>query len=91
MRAKGYQVKLSAPECLLRSGTTPYWHIDFVNLLRGVNGLETVNEVLFPEPIQASDGMSVSFALTDAKGNEVLRKSFSLRDKTIPNRCLKTL
>jgi|GEM_PF-7081740 len=91
MGIKGYQVKLSEPECLLRSGTTPYWHIDFVNLLRGVNGLETVNEVLFPEPIQASDGKSVSFALTDTKGHEVLRKSISLRDKAIPNRCLRKL
>lgn len=91
MGTKGYQVKLSEPECLLRSGTTPYWHIDFVNLLRGVNGSKAVNEVVFPDPVQDSSGMSVSFALTDTKGNEVLRKSVSLRDKAIPSRCLRKL
>lgn len=91
MGVKGYQVKVSGAECLLHSGTTPYWHIDFVNLLRGVNGSKAVNEVVFPDPVQDSSGMSVSFALTDTKGREVLRKSISLRDRAIPNRCLKTL
>lgn len=91
MSANGYQVKLTGPDCLLRSGTNPYWHIDFANLIRGVNSAKTVNEVVFPNPIQEPSGASVSFALTDTDGNEILKKSISLREKAIPNRCLKKL
>ena len=91
MSVNGYQVVLSGPECLLRSGMTPYWNIDFVNLLRAVNRSRTVDEILFPDPIQDSSGKTVSFAFTDTEGNDVLKKSSSLRDKSIPRCCLKKL
>ena len=91
MSANGYQVKLSGSDCLLRSGTNPYWHINFVNLLRGVNSANAVNEVVFPNPLQELDGSAVTYVLTDTEGNEVLKKSISLRDKAIPSHCLKKL
>ena len=91
MSANGYQVKLAGPECFLRSGINPYWHLDFANLIRGVNRAETVKEVVFPNPQQEPGGTAVSYALTDTEGNEVLEKSISLRDKAIPSRCRKKL
>lgn len=91
MSANGYRVQFSSSDCLLRSGTKSYWHIDFASLLRAVNSTKSVNEVIFPEPLQESGGNTVTFALTDADGNEVLKKSVSLRNKVIPRSCLKKL
>ena len=91
MSANGYRVKLSGPDCLLRSGTNPYWHIDFANLLRSVNNTKTVNEVVFPNPTPEPGYTSVSYAVTDESGNEILKHSLSLREKAIPKHCLKKL
>ncbi len=89
MSVSGYQVKLESPDCVLRSGMTPYWHIDFVNLIRGVN--KTVNGIVFPHPKPESGYTGVSYMLTDESGNEVLKHSLSLREKAIPKHCLKKL
>lgn len=91
MDASGYQVRLSGPERRLRSGDHPYWNVDFANLVRVVSGAQTVDDAVFPPPQPSPDGASVTFALTDAEGNDVLKKSISLRDKAIPGRCLKKL
>lgn len=91
MSAIGYQVMLAGPDCMLRSGTNPYWHIDFANLIRGVNGARTVDEAIFPTSLPEPGGTAVTYVLTDTEGNEVLKKSISLRDKAIPSRCLKKL
>lgn len=91
MSATGYHVRLSGADCVLRSGTTPYWHLDFARLMRGINGAEMVGEDVFPPPRPSPDGASVSYSLTDGKGDEILKKSISLRDKAIPGRCLKKL
>lgn len=91
MGSSGYQVNLANPDCVLRSGTNPYWHLDFTNLLRNVNSVQSVSEVVFPNPIAEPGFTGVSFALTDIEGNEVLKHSYSLKEKAIPARCLKKL
>lgn len=91
MGSSGYQVKLASPDCVLRVGTNPYWHLDFTNLLRGVNSAKSVNEVVFPDPTVEPGYCGVSFALTDVDGNEVLKHSSSLKEKAIPKHCLRKL
>ena len=72
MRESGYQVKLDGPDCVLQSGTTPYWHMDFATLLRSVNSAKTVNGIVFPQPIPEPDYTGVSYMLSDESGNEGL-------------------
>lgn len=91
MSVSGYQVKLESPDCALRSGMTPYWHIDFVNLISSVNGAKTVNGIVFPRPMPEPGYTGVSYMWTDESGNEVLKHSLSLREKAIPKHCLKKL
>lgn len=91
MRPSGYQIELSSPDCVLCSGMHPYWHIDFTSLIREVNKNQTVNEVVFPDPTPTSGYSGVSYSLTDKSGNEILKNSFSLKEKAIPLSALKTL
>ena len=91
MSATGYHVKLSGPDCVLKSGTNNYWQTDFQNLLRAVNSAEDVKEVVFPNPMPEQGCAGVSYALTDTEGNEILKHSISLKDKAIPSACLKKL
>lgn len=91
MSASGCLVKLGNPDCVLRSGTNPYWHVDFTALIRDVNSAKDVNEVVFPSPLPEPGYTSVSYVLTDDSGKEVLKHSLSLKEKAIPKHCLKKL
>ena len=91
MSATGYHVNLSGPDCVLKSGATPYWQNDFASLIRGINSAKTVNETVFPNPLPEQGNTGVSYALMDAAGNEVFKRSISLKEKAIPDCCLKKL
>lgn len=85
-----YNVKL-VPSEVMKSGIRAYWHIDFINLIYSINSAKTVDEVIFPQVLPASDNSNVSYFVLDEKGNEVLAHSISLKEKSIPTHCLRKL
>lgn len=91
MSTLGYSVKLLSPEENLSSGLASYWNSDFSSLIQAVNKSKSVCETIFPQAVLDASRSCVIFSVMDENGKELLKQSASLRDKSIPDACMRTL
>ena len=91
MGATGYRVQLGGSDELLKIGTTPYWQLDFQNVLLEVNRAKTVDEPLFPNLVADLGNARGTFVVMDGAGHEILRHSTSLAKAALPRSCLNAL
>ncbi len=89
MGSEGYEIRQCEPENIMSSGHRQYWSPDFANIIREVDN--KVGAAIFPTATYSKSEGSVTFSIGDFARSGNLRDSCSLKEKAIPDRCLKML